>query len=98
MNLPRASEKNSLQQSKQLLFSSPLESIYVAIDFERREFIINNFSPCSDSQVGISILDTRHLNSLSSKKPLQPATYNFVTGSDLYIRTMQNLLRNISVS
>jgi hypothetical protein len=45
---------------------------------------MNNFSPYSDTQVGISVLDTRDLNPQPGKKELRIATYNFVTGSDLY--------------
>jgi DNA polymerase III epsilon subunit-like protein len=81
---PQATKIGGLQQLHQLLFSCPLEPIYVAIDFERTGFIINNFSPRSDTQVGISILDTRDLDPPSQKKALKLATYNFVTGSDLY--------------
>jgi DNA polymerase III epsilon subunit-like protein len=81
---PQATKRGGLQQLQQLLFPSPLEPIYVAIDFERTGFIIKNFSPRSDTQIGISILDTRDLNPLSRKKGLRLATYNFVTGSDLY--------------
>jgi DNA polymerase III epsilon subunit-like protein len=81
---PQATKNGGLQQLQQLLFPSPLEPIYVAIDFERTGFIISNFSPRSDTQVGISILDTRDLNLPSRKKALRLATYNFVTGSDLY--------------
>jgi hypothetical protein len=81
---PQATKNGGLQQLQQLLFPSPLEPIYVAIDFERAGFITNNFSPRLDTQVGISILDTRDLNLPSRKKALWLATYNFVTGSDLY--------------
>jgi hypothetical protein len=52
----------------------------VAIDFERRQFIINRFRHgCLDTQVGLAILDTRCLSSTSKF-----TTFNFITGEDVY--------------
>jgi hypothetical protein len=84
---PPAMKRSGLQQLQQFLFSSSLEALFIAVDFERNGFITNTFSPCLDAQAGISILDTRDVNPLR-KKGLRLETYNFVTGSDLhYSRT-----------
>ena len=81
---PQAIKKGGLQQLQQFLFCSSLDPLYIAIDFERAGFIANNFSSCSDTQAGISILDTRDLNPPLRKRVLKLETYNFITGSDLY--------------
>ena len=81
---PQAIKKGGLQQLQQLLFCSSLDPLYIAIDFERAGFIANNFSSCSDTQAGISILDTRDLNPPLRKSASKLETYNFITGSDLY--------------
>jgi hypothetical protein len=81
---PQIINKGGLQQLRQLLFDSSLDPVFIAIDFERTTFITNNFSPCSDAQAGISILDTRDFNPPFRKSALRLETYNFVTGSDLY--------------
>lgn len=81
---PQIINKGGLQQLQQLLFYSSLDPVFIAIDFERTTFIINNFSPCSDAQVGISILDTRDFTLPFRKSALRLETYNFITGSDLY--------------
>jgi hypothetical protein len=81
---PQAIKKGGLQQLQQFLFSSSLEPLFVAIDFERPGFITNNFSPRSDTQAGVSILDTQVLNPLLQKGRLRLETHSFVTGSDLY--------------
>ncbi|KAE9376118.1 hypothetical protein N431DRAFT_464173 [Stipitochalara longipes BDJ] len=81
---PQAIKKGGLQQLQQLLFCSSLDPLYIAIDFERAGFIANNFSSCSDTQAGISILDSRYLNPPLRKSALKLETYNFITGSDSY--------------
>lgn len=83
MARPKIINKGGLQQLQELLFNSPLDPVFIAIDFERTQFIINNFSTCSDTEVGISILDARNFNP-REKVALKLKTYNFVTGSGLY--------------
>jgi hypothetical protein len=41
---PRAIKKGGLQQLHQFLFSSSLQPLFIAIDFERPGWIMNNFS------------------------------------------------------
>ncbi|KAH8820755.1 hypothetical protein F5884DRAFT_850001 [Xylogone sp. PMI_703] len=81
---PHPINKGGLQQLQQFLFHSSLDPVFIAIDFEGTEFIKNNFSPCSDTQAGISIFDTRSFNRPFRKSTLKLETYNFVTGLDLY--------------
>lgn len=57
----RAIKKGGLQQLHQFLFSSLLQPLFIAIDFERPGWITNNFNPCSDTQAGLSILNIRDL-------------------------------------
>lgn len=81
---PRAARNGGLQQLQSLFFPSPLEPLYVSIDFERAELIVDQFRLRSDTQVGISILDTRDLNLLPRDKLFKLTTYNLVTGSESY--------------
>jgi len=87
---PGAATKDGLPQLQPLFFPSALEPLYVSIDFENPDLIVNKFHRGSNSQVGISILDTRDLNLLPREQALTLATYNFVTGSDLYYTASAN--------
>ena len=63
-----------------LLLSSLVDPVFVAIDFERPQAIINRFQHgCLDTQVGLAILDTRCLSSTSKF-----TTFNFITGEGAY--------------
>jgi len=65
--------------------STPLDPVFVAIDFEATEIIKNGFRDNGfrdgnkNSQVGLAILDTRSLNAAS-----ELTTFNFITGDDAY--------------
>jgi hypothetical protein len=70
----------TLQSS--LLPSSLGDPVFVAIDFERPQFIIDRFQHgYLDTQVGLAILDTRCLSSTSKF-----STFNFITGEDTYFK------------
>lgn len=87
---PQAMKEGGLQILQQFLFSSsmPVDPLIIAIEFERPGFITKRFSPCLDTQAGISILDTRALNHLPLRKnAIKLETYNFITGSDTYYAT-----------
>ena len=81
---PSATKEGCLQQLHQYLFSSSLQPLFIAIDFERPGWIANNSRPCSDTQAGVSILDIRDITLPLQKGALKLQTYNFVTGSDSY--------------
>jgi hypothetical protein len=78
---PLTQDMGNLQTLQSLLLPSSLvDPVFVAIDFERPQFIINHFQHgYLDTQVGLAILDTRCL-SLTSKF----TTFNFITGEDTY--------------
>ena len=82
--------KNGLQLLQQFLglTSQPPDSrlpddiIFVAIDFEYCQNIKHDPSQNLNSQVGIAVLDSRHLISSPPRKAI--STYNFATGSPSY--------------
>ena len=80
--------KNGLQLLQQSLGLQPSEFrgsdeiVFVAIDFEHLSNLQQDLSRNLNSQVGISILDTRDL--ISSPPQETISTYNFVTGSPSY--------------
>lgn len=78
---PLTRDIGSLQTLHSLLLpSSSNDLVFVAIDFERTQCIINYFQHgCLNTQVGIAILDTRSLSSTSKF-----TTFNFITGEDAY--------------
>ncbi|CZR56760.1 uncharacterized protein PAC_06649 [Phialocephala subalpina] len=82
---PRLCVRVCAQTLEELLcFPSILEPIFVAIDFEAPDRVINNFSDNfrgENAQVGISILDTRELHSPSAVQ-----TFNFIAGSAEYYK------------
>lgn len=83
--MPRGNSagKNQLQQILQhLLIPSTSEIIYIAFEFEHVENLLDNFQNSSDSQIGISILDTLKITPESTDPVL--TTYNFITGSPEY--------------
>lgn len=75
--------KNGLLLLQQLLGLKPLDSrgsdeiVFLSIDFEHLSNLKQDLSQNLNSQVGISILDTRHL--LSSPPQDTISTYSFVT-------------------
>lgn len=75
--LPLTRDMNNLQTLRNSLFTSSLaDLVFVAIDFERPQFITNGFQQgCLDTRVG---LDTRHFNSTSKF-----TTSNFITRDDV---------------
>lgn len=79
--LPLTQDMGNLQTLRGLLLPSSLvDPVFVAIDFERPQFIINRFQHgYRDTQVGLAILDTRCLSSTSKF-----TTFNFITGEDTY--------------
>ncbi|TVY49040.1 hypothetical protein LOCC1_G001340 [Lachnellula occidentalis] len=80
--LPRTRRDiGNLQTLQSLLFpSSPVDLVFVAIDFEAPDYIINRFQQgCLDTQVGLAILDTRSLSATSKF-----TTFNFITREDAY--------------
>jgi len=80
--LPLTRDMGDLQTLQSLLLPSSVDPVFVAIDFERPQFIINHFQHgCLNTQVGLAILDTRCLNSTSKTKL---TTFNFITGEDTY--------------
>jgi hypothetical protein len=69
--------------------ASSVDPVFVAIDFERPQFIINHFQHGRlDTQVGLAILDTRNLSSTS-----KITTFNFITGEDAYFDESAPLYR-----
>ncbi|KAF8861211.1 hypothetical protein BDZ45DRAFT_687792 [Acephala macrosclerotiorum] len=80
-----------------LCFPSAFEPIFVAIDFEATGRVINNFSfgfRKENTQVGISILDTRELHfSSAAKKAAAVQIFNFITGSaEYYLKSSQKFV------
>ena len=81
--VPLVHDMGNLQTLRSSLLPSSLgDPVFVAIDFERPQFIINRFQRgYLDTQVGLAILDTRCLG-LTSKF----TTFNFITGEDTYFK------------
>ncbi|PVH77235.1 hypothetical protein DL98DRAFT_274686 [Cadophora sp. DSE1049] len=81
--LPLVHDMGNLQTLRSSLLSSSLgDPVFVAIDFERPQFIIDRFQHgYQDTQVGLTILDTRYLSSTSKF-----TTFNFITGEDTYFK------------
>jgi hypothetical protein len=79
--LPLTRDIGNLQTLRSLLLpSASADLVFVAIDFERTQCIINRFQHgCLDTQVGLAILDIRCLSSTSKF-----TTFNFITGEDAY--------------
>jgi hypothetical protein len=90
--LPLTRDMGNLQTLQSLLLlSSSVDAVFVAIDFERPQFLINRFQhDCVslDTQVGLAILDTRCLSSTSKF-----TTFNFITGEDVYFEKSAPLYR-----
>ena len=76
-------DMGNLQTLRSSLLPSSLgDPVFVAIDFERPQFIIDRFQHgYLDTQVGLAILDTRCLSSTSKF-----TTFNFITGEDTYFK------------
>jgi hypothetical protein len=71
-----------LQTLQSLLLPSAADPVFVAIGFERTQFIINGFQRgYQNTQAGLAILDTKCFGSPSQSKF---ATFNFITGDDVY--------------
>jgi hypothetical protein len=83
-------DMGNLQTLRSLLVpASSVDPVFVAIDFERPQFIINRFQHgCIDTQVGLAILDTRCLGSASKF-----TTFNFIIGDDVYFDESAPLYR-----
>jgi len=88
--LPLTRDMGNLQTLRSLLGpASSVDPVFVAIDFERPQFIINRFQHGRlDTQVGLAILDTRNLSSTS-----KVTTFNFITGEDAYFDKSAPLYR-----
>lgn len=67
-----------------LLLPSAAEPLFIAIAIKGASAIACKFDQTSNTQVGISILDTRDLHTSFSKEKLQINTINFITGSHQY--------------
>lgn len=61
-------QTGGLQALQHLLFPTSLEPVYVAIDMEGQGTLMSNFHSGSQTQLGIAILDTRHLNKCDPAK------------------------------
>jgi hypothetical protein len=88
--LPLTRDIGNLQTLRSLLLpSSSVDLVFVAIDFERPQSIINRFQHgCLDTQVGLAILDIRCLSSTSKF-----TTFNFITGEDAYFKESAPICR-----
>lgn len=88
--LPLTRDIGNLQTLRSLLLpSSSVDLVFVAIDFERPQSIINRFQHgCLDTQVGLAILDIRCLSSTSKF-----TTFNFITGEDAYFEESAPICR-----
>ena len=88
--LPLTRDMGNLQTLRSLLGpASSVDLVFVAIDFERPQFIINHFQHGRlDTQVGLAILDTRNLCSTSKF-----TTLNFIIGEDAYFNESAPLYR-----
>ncbi|KAH8816741.1 hypothetical protein F5884DRAFT_829903 [Xylogone sp. PMI_703] len=84
MNLPKAINNGGLLLLQELLFSSFRKPMFIAVDFEGCTGTSEASKPQSNIQAGVSIFDTRYLNSSGDKSLIGLQTYNFVTGSDSY--------------
>ncbi|KUJ17302.1 uncharacterized protein LY89DRAFT_570040, partial [Mollisia scopiformis] len=63
------------------------DPVFIAIDFEDPNSVAYGFDRNSDTQVGLSVLDSRNIHSASAKQSLGIKTFNFVTGSNQYFKT-----------
>jgi hypothetical protein len=87
--LPLTKGVGNLQTLRSLLLSSSSVVVFVIIDFERPQFIMDRFQHgCLDTQVGLAILNTRNLSSTSKF-----TTFNFITGTDAYFEASAPVYR-----
>lgn len=80
--LPLTRDLGNLETLRSLLLPSLVAPVFVSVHFERPNFIIDGFQHgCIDTQVGLSILDTRRLTWTSKF-----TNFNFFIGEDAYFK------------
>jgi len=80
----------NLDQLRNLIRRSPLDPVFVAVDLEGDGCITQGFQHSSNTELGISILDTRDLYSKPSESISILKTHNFITGSDQFFEKRGN--------